>query len=110
MAAKRSLLYLFLKRRYKRVDVVFIRHTSTAEEVDEENPIKALAAELSTKAAAISWVMISHTMSGTRMMRANVIATSGRAVEAAACQALVHRAVTVVVDVVADLGGGRARG
>jgi hypothetical protein len=30
------LLYLFLKRRYERVDVVFIRHTHHAEEVDEE--------------------------------------------------------------------------
>jgi uncharacterized sporulation protein YeaH/YhbH (DUF444 family) len=31
-----TLLYLFLKRRYKRVDVVFIRHTHEAKEVDEE--------------------------------------------------------------------------
>lgn len=31
-----SLLYLFLKRRYKRVDLVFIRHTHEAREVDEE--------------------------------------------------------------------------
>ncbi len=31
-----SLLYLFLKRRYKRVDVVFIRHTHEAREVDED--------------------------------------------------------------------------
>jgi uncharacterized sporulation protein YeaH/YhbH (DUF444 family) len=31
-----SLLYLFLKRRYKTVDVVFIRHTHEAREVDEE--------------------------------------------------------------------------
>ena len=31
-----SLLYLFLGRRYKRVDVVFIRHTHEAREVDEE--------------------------------------------------------------------------
>ena len=30
------LLYVFLTRRYKRVDVVFIRHTDKAEEVDEE--------------------------------------------------------------------------
>jgi uncharacterized sporulation protein YeaH/YhbH (DUF444 family) len=30
------LLYVFLQRRYKTVDIVFIRHTSTAEEVDEE--------------------------------------------------------------------------
>ena len=30
------LLYIFLKRRYKNVDVVFIRHTHTASEVDEE--------------------------------------------------------------------------
>jgi uncharacterized sporulation protein YeaH/YhbH (DUF444 family) len=30
------LLYIFLKRRYKHVDVVFIRHTHRAEEVDEE--------------------------------------------------------------------------
>ncbi|MBY0423044.1 MAG: YeaH/YhbH family protein [Parvularculaceae bacterium] len=30
------LLYLFLRRRYERVDVVFIRHTHHAEEVDEE--------------------------------------------------------------------------
>jgi uncharacterized protein len=30
------LLYIFLKRRYKNVDVVFIRHTHTAAEVDEE--------------------------------------------------------------------------
>ena len=29
-------LYLFLKRRYERVEVVFIRHTHHAEEVDEE--------------------------------------------------------------------------
>jgi uncharacterized protein len=31
-----ALLYLFLKRRYKRVDVVFIRHTHEAREVDED--------------------------------------------------------------------------
>ncbi|HPI48985.1 MAG TPA: YeaH/YhbH family protein [Hyphomonadaceae bacterium] len=31
-----SLLYLFLKRRYGRVEVVFIRHTHEAREVDEE--------------------------------------------------------------------------
>jgi uncharacterized sporulation protein YeaH/YhbH (DUF444 family) len=31
-----SLLYLFLKRRYTRVDVVFIRHTHEAREVDED--------------------------------------------------------------------------
>lgn len=30
------LLHVFLTRRYRQVDVVFIRHTSTAEEVDEE--------------------------------------------------------------------------
>jgi len=30
------LLYLFLSRRYKHVDVVFIRHTHRAQEVDEE--------------------------------------------------------------------------
>ncbi|OAN45670.1 hypothetical protein A6A04_07215 [Paramagnetospirillum marisnigri] len=30
------LLYLFLSRRYRHVDVVFIRHTHEAEEVDEE--------------------------------------------------------------------------
>ena len=30
------LLYLFLKRRYERVEVIFIRHTHHAEEVDEE--------------------------------------------------------------------------
>ncbi|MBS0639938.1 MAG: YeaH/YhbH family protein [Acetobacteraceae bacterium] len=30
------LLYIFLKRRYKNVDVVFIRHTHTASEVDED--------------------------------------------------------------------------
>ncbi|MEM8987837.1 MAG: DUF444 family protein, partial [Pseudomonadota bacterium] len=30
------LLHLFLKRRYDKVDVVFIRHTHLAEEVDEE--------------------------------------------------------------------------
>ena len=30
------LLHVFLTRRYRHVDVVFIRHTSTAEEVDEE--------------------------------------------------------------------------
>src|SRR5215475_4805921 len=30
------LLYIFLKRRYKHVDVVFIRHTDRAEEVDEQ--------------------------------------------------------------------------
>ena len=30
------LLYLFLKRRYKNVEVVFIRHTHTAAEVDED--------------------------------------------------------------------------
>jgi len=30
------LLYMFLKRRYERVEVVFIRHTHHAEEVDEE--------------------------------------------------------------------------
>ncbi len=31
-----ALLYLFLKRRYKHVDVVFIRHTHEAKEVDED--------------------------------------------------------------------------
>lgn len=31
-----ALLYLFLKRRYKHVEVVFIRHTHEAEEVDEQ--------------------------------------------------------------------------
>ncbi len=31
-----SLLYLFLTRNYERVDLVFIRHTDNAEEVDEE--------------------------------------------------------------------------
>ncbi len=30
------LLHVFLERRYKHVDLVFIRHTETAEEVDEE--------------------------------------------------------------------------
>jgi len=30
------LLYVFLTRRYKRVDIVFVRHTDRAEEVDEE--------------------------------------------------------------------------
>jgi uncharacterized protein len=30
------LLHVFLERRYRTVDVVFVRHTSTAEEVDEE--------------------------------------------------------------------------
>ncbi len=30
------LLYLFLKRNYKQIDVVFIRHHTTAQEVDEE--------------------------------------------------------------------------
>jgi uncharacterized sporulation protein YeaH/YhbH (DUF444 family) len=30
------LLHIFLVRRYKTVDIVFIRHTSTAQEVDEE--------------------------------------------------------------------------
>lgn len=31
-----SLLYLFLERRYRHVDLVFIRHTHIAQEVDEE--------------------------------------------------------------------------
>lgn len=31
------LLYLFLRRRYKSVDIVFIRHTHEAKEVDEDN-------------------------------------------------------------------------
>ena len=31
-----SLLYIFLKRRYRHVDIVFIRHTHLAEEVDED--------------------------------------------------------------------------
>ena len=31
-----TLLYLFLSRKYERVEIVFIRHTSNAEEVDEE--------------------------------------------------------------------------
>ncbi|GAA4326485.1 YeaH/YhbH family protein [Pigmentiphaga soli] len=31
-----TLLYLFLTRRYERLDVVFIRHTDNAEEVDED--------------------------------------------------------------------------
>ncbi|MFA7504871.1 MAG: YeaH/YhbH family protein [Burkholderiaceae bacterium] len=32
-----TLLYLFLQRKYEHVDVVFIRHTDDAEEVDEEH-------------------------------------------------------------------------
>src|SRR4051812_11985517 len=31
-----TLLYVFLKRRYRHVEIVFIRHTDRAEEVDEE--------------------------------------------------------------------------
>ena len=31
-----SLLYLFLKRRYRHVEIVFIRHTHEAKEVDEQ--------------------------------------------------------------------------
>ena len=31
-----ALLYLFLERKYSAVDVVFIRHTETAQEVDEK--------------------------------------------------------------------------
>jgi uncharacterized sporulation protein YeaH/YhbH (DUF444 family) len=31
-----ALLYLFLERKYGAVDIVFIRHTETAQEVDEE--------------------------------------------------------------------------
>ena len=31
-----TLLYLFLTRKYEKVDLVFIRHTEDAEEVDEE--------------------------------------------------------------------------
>src|SRR4051812_10609688 len=31
-----ALLYIFLKRRYRHVDIVFIRHTQAAEEVDED--------------------------------------------------------------------------
>jgi len=31
-----TLLYLFLTRKYQKVDVIFIRHTENAEEVDEE--------------------------------------------------------------------------
>ena len=31
-----ALLYIFLKRRYRHVEIVFIRHTHTAEEVDED--------------------------------------------------------------------------
>ncbi len=31
-----ALLYIFLKRRYRHVDIVFIRHTHQAEEVDED--------------------------------------------------------------------------
>jgi hypothetical protein len=31
-----ALLYLFLERKYGKVDVVFVRHTETAEEVDEQ--------------------------------------------------------------------------
>ena len=30
------LLYVFLKRRYRHVEIVFIRHTDRAEEVDEQ--------------------------------------------------------------------------
>ncbi len=32
-----ALLYLFLERKYGHVDVIFVRHTETAEEVDEEH-------------------------------------------------------------------------
>ncbi len=31
-----ALLYIFLKRRYRHVEIVFIRHTHEAKEVDEE--------------------------------------------------------------------------
>src|SRR5678809_289351 len=31
-----TLLYIFLKRRYRHVEIVFIRHTDRAEEVDED--------------------------------------------------------------------------
>ena len=30
------MLHLFLKRRYEKIDIVFIRHTHEAQEVDEE--------------------------------------------------------------------------
>ncbi len=36
-----SLLYLFLTKRYKRVEIVFIRHTHEAKEVDEETFFKS---------------------------------------------------------------------
>lgn len=37
------LLYVFLKRRYRHVEIVFIRHTDHAEEVDEETFFRAPA-------------------------------------------------------------------
>jgi hypothetical protein len=37
------LLYIFLTRRYRHVDIVFIRHTDRAEEVDEETFFRAPA-------------------------------------------------------------------
>ncbi|MEH2476101.1 uncharacterized sporulation protein YeaH/YhbH (DUF444 family) [Nitrobacteraceae bacterium AZCC 2161] len=37
------LLYLFLKRRYRHVEIVFIRHTDRAEEVDEDTFFHGLA-------------------------------------------------------------------
>src|SRR5207237_7295038 len=48
------LLYIFLKRRYRHVEIVFIRHTDRAEEVDEETFFRGPASGGTLVSAALS--------------------------------------------------------
>ena len=50
------LLYVFLKRRYRHVEIVFIRHTDRAEEVDEETFFHATASGGTLVSSAL-WAM-----------------------------------------------------
>ncbi|WFR94681.1 YeaH/YhbH family protein [Rhizobium tumorigenes] len=55
------LLYIFLTRQYKRVEIVFIRHTDTAEEVDEETFFRSPATggtQVSSALDAMKRIMI----------------------------------------------------
>jgi uncharacterized sporulation protein YeaH/YhbH (DUF444 family) len=45
------LLYVFLTRRYRHVEIVFIRHTHRAEEVDEDTFLHGPASDVSMSAS-----------------------------------------------------------
>ena len=79
-----SLLYLFLKRRYKRVDVVFIRHTHEAKEVDEETFFHSRESGGTVVSTALEEMArdrpgpLSRRTSGTSMRRRRATATTCR--------------------------------